>query len=91
MVDREGQLEPVKRKSVPTRHQPSIVDEQADPVGAGTLTDEPARRFGPGAVATDHDDPHAGMSKAERGIKPDPGAGSGDDCDPCGSVGVTRH
>ena len=118
MVDCEGQLEPVERKSVSTRHQPGVVDKQIDPVvsgkdlasqaahfakarkigeedldlvAAGALPDKPTRRLGPRAVATDHDDPHAGMSKTERGIKPDPGAGSGNDCDPCGSVGVTRH
>ena len=35
MVDREGQLEPVKRKPVVPRHQPGIVDEQIDPVVRG--------------------------------------------------------
>jgi hypothetical protein len=28
MIDREGQLEPVGRKSVFWRHQPSVVDQQ---------------------------------------------------------------
>ena len=68
-----------------------IGQQHLDPVGPGTLTDKPARRLGPGAVTTDHDNPHAGMSKAECGMQPDPGACPGDDRYRCGLSVVPRH
>ena len=113
MVDRKGQLEPLKSKAVPRRHQPGIVDEQIDPVvhgqdrvcqpahfvkarkigqqdvdsiGAGMLADKSSCRLGPGAVATDHDDPHSGADEAEHGVEPDTRTRPGDDRDPLGSV-----
>ena len=35
MIDREGQLEPIERKPVFWRHQPSVVDQEIEPIIGG--------------------------------------------------------
>jgi hypothetical protein len=69
------------RQPAHLRKPRKISERNSDAIGPGSLGYEPARRLGPGPVATGHDDPHAGAGETERRIEPDPGARPGDDRD----------
>ena len=61
-----------------------IGERRLDPIRAGGLARSPAGAFAAAAVAAEHHDPQAGPGEPDCGVQPDPGAGSGDDCDPFG-------